>query len=442
MEEDWKDNLSTDAKGNTLKTISNLRMIFTHDENLRQIRFDTFCQDDISFSPLFCNVNGNKVDEESVGKIQDYLEQNYDLRLTQNKVFEILKTTASERNFNPVQDYICKEKWDGTPRIETTIIDYLGAEDTPLIREQTKLWFVAAVARAFEPGCKFDNVLTLPGPQGIGKSTFFKVIGDRWFNDSFSFASGDKEKVETITNGWIIEISELNGMKRANDAEAAKAFLSRRSDCMRPAYGRKPIEYLRHNVFAATTNETNFLQGDNGNRRWWIVPVQGNGHVSDWLSALQSVVHQLWAEALERYKQGEEIYITDGNILTVAEQEQRNHFDENPLQSDIYNFLDILLPPPQEWYSMTLEQRKKYIHAVQSGEDTLKSLRRAGVYRRDRVSIKEIMCELYGYELNQPIERKISLDISRSLTALGWHKTGKAERINPYGLQRIFKSIL
>ena len=73
-------------------------------------------------------------------------------------------------------------------------------------------------------------------------------------------------------------------MKRANDAEAAKAFLSRRSDCMRPAYGRKPVEYLRHNVFAATTNETNFLQGDNGNRRWWIVPVQGNGHVSDWLS--------------------------------------------------------------------------------------------------------------------------------------------------------------
>ena len=157
MEEDWKDNLVTDSKGNVSKTISNLRMIFTHDENLRQIRFDTFCQDDISFSPLFRNVNGNKVDEESVGKIQDYLEQNYDLRLTQNKVFEILKTTASERNFNPVQDYICKEKWDGTPRIETAIIDYLGAEDTPLIREQTKLWFVAAVARAFEPGCKFDN---------------------------------------------------------------------------------------------------------------------------------------------------------------------------------------------------------------------------------------------------------------------------------------------
>lgn len=123
MEGDWKDSLSVDDKGNLTKSISNYRAIFTHDENLSQIRFDTFCQDDISFSPLFLNVNGNKVDEESVGKIQDYLEQTYQLRLTQNKVFELLKTTASERSYNPVQEFIRKEMWDGMPRIETAIIE-------------------------------------------------------------------------------------------------------------------------------------------------------------------------------------------------------------------------------------------------------------------------------------------------------------------------------
>ena len=287
MDENWKQQLATDSYGNPVRSISNLRLIFTLDENLSQIRYNTFCQDDVCFNPLFRNVNGNKIDEESVGKIQDYLERTYRLRLTQNKVFEILKTTSSERSFNPVQEFITQETWDGQPRIATAIIDYLGAEDMPLVREQTKLWFVAAVARVFSPGCKFDNVLTLPGPQGIGKSTFFKTISGKWFNDSFSFASGDKEKVETITNGWIIEISELNGLKRANDAEAAKAFLSRCSDYMRPAYGHKVVEFMRHNVFAATTNETNFLQGDNGNRRWWIIPVKGNGHVSDWLDCLQ-----------------------------------------------------------------------------------------------------------------------------------------------------------
>lgn len=205
MENDWKNSLSFDDKGNLTKSISNYRAIFTHDENLSQIRFDTFCQDDISFSPLFLNVNGNKVDEESVGKIQDYLEQTYQLRQTQNKVFELLKTTASERSYNPVQEFIRKEEWDGVPRIETAIIDYLGAEDTPLVREQTKLWFVAAVARAFEPGCKFDNVLTLPGPQRIGKSTFFKTIGDKWFNDSVRIC-----KYLTKKYGLYISAGKMN----------------------------------------------------------------------------------------------------------------------------------------------------------------------------------------------------------------------------------------
>ena len=98
----WKQQLTTDSYGNPVRSISNLRLIFTSDENLRLIKYDTFCQDDVCFSPLFRNVNGNKVDEESAGKIQDYLERTYRLRLTQNKVFEILKTTSSERSFNPV----------------------------------------------------------------------------------------------------------------------------------------------------------------------------------------------------------------------------------------------------------------------------------------------------------------------------------------------------
>ena len=59
-------------------------------------------------APLFRNVNGNKIDEESAGKIQDYLERTYRIYLTQNKVFEILKTT-SERSFNPVQEFITQE---------------------------------------------------------------------------------------------------------------------------------------------------------------------------------------------------------------------------------------------------------------------------------------------------------------------------------------------
>ena len=130
------------------------------------------------------------------------------------------------------------------------------------------------------------------------------------------------------------------------------------------------------------------------------------------------------------YKNGKSIYIQDSGVLALAEQEQRKHFDESPLQSDIYNFLEI--PITTHWYDASLEARRNHIRAYQNGEQT------AGAYKRDRISVKEIACELFGYELNQPIERKMSLEIARTLTALGWNKTGKVERLNIYGLQRIF----
>ena len=100
------------------------------------------------------------------------------------------------------------------------------------------------------------------------------------------------------------------------------------------------------------------------------------------------------------------------------------------MQSDIFNFLEI--PITSDWYTLSLEERRSHIKRCQEGDTS------AGTYRRDRVSVKEIACELYDYELNQPIDRKFSLDIARTLTALGWNKTGKMERRNIYGMQRVF----
>lgn len=416
MEENWKNRLQVDNKGNITRSISNLRQIFTHDANLSQIRFDTFCQDDISFCPMFRNVNGNKVDEESIGKIQDYLEQEFCLRLTQNKVFEILKTTASERSFNPVQSFIRQGEWDGFPRVETALIDYLGADDTPLVREQTKLWFVGAVSRAFKPGCKFDNVLTVPGPQGIGKSTFFSTIAGEWFSDSFSFASGDKEKVETITNGWIIEISELNGMKRANDAEAAKAFLSRCSDYMRPAYGHKVVEFKRHNVFAATTNETNFLQGDNGNRRWWIIPVKGTGPVSTWLYELKCNVPQLWAEAYAYYERGTKLYLSP-ELELEANEVQLNHsyILVDPILEDLVTYLERKVPAAYATWpiaSRQIYQKGSYVGTDATPEVLL-----------DMVCAKQIIEELPNDLVRRNPAKYTSQYINRLMSFVdGWER--------------------
>lgn len=187
-------------------------------------------------------------------------------------------------------------------------------------------------------------------------------------------------------------------------------------------------------MFFGTTNNYDFLKDETGDRRYYPVDVNLQKATKSVDTDLTTeYIAQLWAEALYLFQSGQSIYIKDKAVLELAVQEQRKHFDESPLQSDIYNFLEILIPQANEWYAMGLEGRKRYIKAVQNGEDTSRTLGYTGVYKRDSISIKEIMCELYDYDLNQPIDRKTSLEVSRSLIALGWNKTGSGVRIKPYG---------
>lgn len=237
--DDWELKLTLNDNNQIEKTGQNIKLILLNDPNLSKVRFDRFTKRDITQCPDFCNERDNRIDDESVGKICLYLENQYGLQLSQPRILEMLKTTSKERGFNTVQNFIMSDSWDYVERIDTVVIRYLGAEDTPLTRAQTRKWMIGAVARAFAPSCKFDHILTFTGPQGVGKSTFLSIIAGEWFSDSFSFAHYDKTKIEDITGAWIVEISELNGMKRAHDAEAAKAFLSRVRDDVRPAYARK-----------------------------------------------------------------------------------------------------------------------------------------------------------------------------------------------------------
>lgn len=360
--ENWEEALTLNDKNKIEKTGQNLKLILLNDILLSQVKYDRFTKKDVSLCPEFHNERDNKVDDESIGKIALYFENNYGLQLSQPRILEMLKTTAKERGFNPVHEFIQSQDWDGIERIETVVIRYLGTEDTPLTRIQTRKWMIGAVARAFSPGVKFDNVLTLTGPQGVGKSTFLSTIAGEWFSDSFSFAHEDKTKIEDITGAWIVEISELNGMKRAHDAEAAKAFLSRVSDDVRPAYARKSESIPRSNVFAATTNETEFLQSCNGNRRWWIIPIVGCGNVSDWIDDLKEETPQLWAEAYHYYKAGETLYLPQ-ELETEANKRQSEYTTAagDELLEDISSFLERKVPAQyNEWPKVIRLQWQKW----------------------------------------------------------------------------------
>lgn len=112
-----------------------------------------------------------------------------------------------QRTYHPIKNYFSTLKWDGVKRLDTLLIDYLGADDSKYVRAVTRKTLCAAVARVYEPGRKYDSILVLNGPQGIGKSTFFAILGKEWYSDSLSIADmKDKTAAEKLQGYWILEL--------------------------------------------------------------------------------------------------------------------------------------------------------------------------------------------------------------------------------------------
>jgi predicted P-loop ATPase len=204
-----------------------------------------------------------------------------------NHIFDACVQMALENSFDPVVNYIDGLEWDGTPRLDEWLTTYLGAADTKLNHVIGRLALLAQVRRARSPGCKFDQIIVLESPEGEMKSTALETLagGPDFFSDQTILGRGDKEQQELLRGVWIFEIADLTNIRKA-EVEDVKAFASRTHDRARPAYGRARIDLPRRGVIWATTNNSEYLKSQTGNRRFWPVPV--------------AVIHPIDIEGLKR----------------------------------------------------------------------------------------------------------------------------------------------
>ncbi len=238
-----------------------------------------------------------------------------------------------ENQFDPVCDYLDSVQWDGTARLETWLIRYMGAPDTELNRAIGRLTLIAAVRRAFAPGTKFDQIVVLEGTEGRGKSSAIEILaGKENFSDQKILGLSDKEQQEAMCGVWLYEIAELTGMRRA-ETEHVKAFASRTVDRARPAYGRFRVDRPRRAICFATTNDDEYLKSETGNRRFWPVVT---GHIE--LEALRRDRDQLWAEAAELEAKGVSISLPE-HLWKVAGDEQLHRKEVDPWRDLIKNYL-------------------------------------------------------------------------------------------------------
>lgn len=433
---EWATQLETDAKGCYLPTIGNLTIILQNDPGLKgKLVSDEFehreaILDDLPWRKLS---TGRAFEDKDEAQFKLYLEQRYKI-ISHAKVHDALSVAFADCAVHPVREYLDGLSWDEVPRLETLLIDYLGAADTPYVRAVTRKMLAAAVARIYEPGTKFDYMMVLVGPQGTGKSTIINRLGGRWYSDSFTTVQG-KDAYEQLQGTWLMEVAEMAGLSKS-EVETVKHFISKQEDRFRVAYGKRVSYFPRQCVFFGTTNNYNCLRDETGNRRFWPVDIRVTEPRKNLFEDFtRAEIDQVWAEAVELYRGGEPLYL-DRELEAEAQEQQAMHTEEDPKFGLVQGYLDLLLP--EDWEDMDLHKRRSYVR----GED--RELMAEGVCIRECVCIPEIWEELFGGS-----QDRLDVKTRRELHSImqhmpGWERYGRAggkKKFSRYGVQRTYARI-
>lgn len=428
----WQTKLELDKNGGISESLTNFVTILRYDQRLHEIAYNEHsCGISIRDAELlpWDQLKPGWSDAD-LASLTAYLDRVYHI-FSPSKLKNALLTITAERSFHPIKEYLeGLPVWDGKKRLETLLIDYLGAEDSSYVRAVTRKTLVAAVARVYEPGIKFDTVLVLSGPQGIGKSMFFSKLGGIWFSDSLTISDmRDKTGAEKLQGFWIMEIGEMNGIKKV-EVETVKSFASRQDDKFRVAYGTVVESHPRQCVICGTSNSQHFLRDVTGNRRFWPVQVTGECSMHPW-NMDKPLLEQIWAEALTLYNAGEEL-ILKGNDAEMAAEKQQEALENDDREGLVREYLDKLLPA--DWAKLSLSEKRMYLAG-----DEFTTQNRAGVAPRDKVCNLEIWAECFGREPAN-IRKQDSYELNAIMAKLdGWkrydgNKSGKLS-FKDYGSQ-------
>lgn len=250
-------------------------------------------------------------------------------------VRQALSILFDENHYHPVRDYIDSLIWDGKPRIANWLTYYLGV--TP-IENYTDLvgqmWLISGIARIKQPGCMAKYCLILEGEQDLKKSTALETLGGEFYTDDVA-ELGSKDSAMQTGNAWIVELAELDSIRRAH-ISAIKAFISRKRDQFRPPYGHHVIDQPRQCILAGTVNPSGeYLTDDTGAARFWPVLCQGID-----IDALTKDRDQLWAEARHKYEAGARWWPQNDLTVIAARGEQEARYSADTWEDDIRQWVD------------------------------------------------------------------------------------------------------
>lgn len=417
-----------DGKGNKQVTVNNFVNAFKSDPLLNGLLAYDMLKETIVFTRPSFTAKGSKkgdlVNDTDISIIKGRIERMHGI-YNDAKLNDAIEQVSSDNAFHPIKLYLESLTWDGVPRIDTFLVDYMGAEDNAYTREAFRKMLLAAVTRIYEPGRKFDTALVFYSEQGVGKSTLIQRLSKGWFNDSLTNLSG-KESYEAIQFAWLVELAELSALRKS-DVEAVKNFISKREDTYRGAYARRVKTHKRQCVFFGSTNDDEFLKDATGNRRFFPVEVKRTRKTRIIFEPeFDAIVDQLWAEAMEGYMLGEALTLSD-EAEAIAGGTREEFTERTPIQGLIEEYLDRLFPADYE--DRFLAQRLDFLNG-DLGEE--------GTETKNSFSLIELWTEALGRRKDDYTVVK-ARELSNAVKALkGWRRDKQA-RQKIYGPQVIYR---
>jgi predicted P-loop ATPase len=363
--------LRTNNFGNVQPILFNLQIIFDNDPQLvGSLAFNEFRNDVVLMKKLpglreAIKKDGSEWTDTAELMVKVFIEKRYEVTFPTATIKEGSLVISQQHRFHPVREYMRGLIWDGVSRVDTLFVDYFGAEDSPYTRAVTRKWLCAGVARVFTPGIKYDHAIVLESAEGIGKSSLARELAKGWFTDDLTLDLDSDQVVEKTRDVLIAELPEM--IHRTAEVEAVKAFISRTTEKVRLAFKHNVGVFPRQFILIGTTNATEYLRSETGNRR--IHPIKGDGREID-IAKLRANVDQIWAEAYDlRINYCEPLYLENPDIVAAATAHQAKRVEIDEWASVISNWLDAL---PDADFDGTRNVRRDRTTSMQIWAECLK----------------------------------------------------------------------
>lgn len=269
-------------------------------------------------------------------------------RISKDLAFDVVVQVARQNEYNPVKQYLKHVGQNVAPAyIDRLATLYLRPEDEiytepTLYDEMLRKTLIAAVARALDPGCKFDNACVIIGEQGARKSTFWSTLGGEFFSDALRDING-KDSLQVLANSWIMEWAELEAITNKKMAGDIKSFLSQSTDVYRVPYGKVAEKFKRRGIIVGTSNRHDgFLVDETGNRRFWCIPTTRSITDPIDIVGLEKDRDGIWSAAYNLYDngKGENLLLSKENQIIVNE-ENKQYIIDSPWKTVIESFVSL-----------------------------------------------------------------------------------------------------